>query len=541
MKTLLKPRKALLALALAPALMLSCGAPNQSPKAVSQPPGPIEQMFTKAAVTHQIPVRYLLAVAYLESRINPNPASAIYQTDDNRKGISLGETAFGLPYKKLEIPADAASRSLEVQLNAYARALNKHLALKQIALPISELSNEDKFNWLWQIANFHRGGMTSRRNVQITFLKELLDVLNHGFSWQDQATSEIVTLGPEDPVLNVEDFPEHVRKSLTLYTGNGEIYVAKFFELSYQAPNDWRNKPDHIIITHCPFSVSACLEMQGNKEEQDGVRLGAHYVIPQDDSIIQGPIQVARHNQVVYLTNNEGIPETIQDAIVIMLTGNSGRYVESSRIQADPTWFTKWQLRNMGDVVRNVCHMISGTSEIDLPEEFKVNCMDPSKKKGVRFRHQGASQQFHWGDIADYDENIFWPYIYDSEALKEEVTLSIPGGSNVFPASAEIPFKLNYMAGAALINFEQAKICPGQRLIWTTVQSKRVYNSTSTVLKKIFWDHGPNNNGEHFLRVLVFNNKNTLMGWTIQNIILTDYFTDNVPTASDKECNRNGS
>ena len=111
----------------------------------------------------------------------------------------------------------------------------------------------------------------------------------------------------------------------------------------------------------------------------------------------------------------------------------------------------------------------------------------------------------------------------------------------IFSANFNIPFQLSFIGGTATIIMEQAKICEGQRLIWSTIQNQRVNNVTSTTMYNTFWDQGPNKNGEHFLRILAFDNKNNLMAWTTQNIILTDYFTENTPQASDKECQRNGS
>tara|TARA_B100001094_G_scaffold227463_1_gene221974 strand:- start:577 stop:2199 length:1623 start_codon:yes stop_codon:yes gene_type:complete len=522
-------------------LTVSCGSRSQPSGPEKSQAGVIETQFIQAATTHKIPVRYLLAVAYLESRINPMPSTAIYQNQGNAKGISIGETAFGLSYKKLDLPDNESSQRIDSQLDAYAKALKARLEDKQIQLSANPSTAEEKFNWLWQIASLHRGGITSRRNVQITFLKELLQTLNYGFSWQHQNSQEIIQLAPEYPPLKEDSFPDHIKSSMTIFTGPAEVYLAKFYELTYQRPNNWRNKPQKILVTHCPFSISACLEIQNSTEEQDSIRLGAHYLIPKEPSIIDFPVQLARHNQVVFLSNNAGNPESIQDSIVIMLTGNSGRYVDSKRDHADPTWFTKWQLKMMGDLIRNICPMLKTTDNNSLSEAEIVQCMNPNKNLGVKFRHQGASQQFHWGDIADYDENIFWPYIGNSESLRADITVQLPGEKNIFSANFNIPFQLSFIGGTATIIMEQAKICEGQRLIWSTIQNQRVNNVTSTTMYNTFWDQGPNKNGEHFLRILAFDNKNNLMAWTTQNIILTDYFTENTPQASDKECQRNGS
>lgn len=517
-------------------LAASCGEKRKESATSSKAQGPVERMFVETALRYNIPVRFLLGVAMMESNMTSNRSSANYQDQSQSLSISLGETAFGLSYKKLGIPEDPANHTLQIQLESYARLIKSSMESKGLNLPVQPSQAADKFEWIWHLAQVHRGGLDSRRNIQVVFALELMDFLNHGHTWQDLSTGEVIELTKENPAFEVENFPNHVRDSLKLFTAPSDIYAAEYFELTYQRPNDARNVPDHIRVIHCPFTLSACLEMQNPLEEADGVRLNAHYIIPQTPDLVKKPLQVAQHEQVLFLTDNEGIPESVQDAIVVMLVGESGRYVEGTRLKAKPTWFTKYQLNQMGTIIRNLCPIIKQmNSAVDVEK-----CIKPGLNGGVFFRHQGNSDEFQWGDIPDYDESIFWPYIDRPDSLEGGVSIEFNSPQKIYAADREIVLKMRFRREAAKIILQQAERCSNQKLIWTVLQNKRVRNATESYFGFTLYYQGPNGNGEQFLRAMVYDIEGKLLGWGIEDLVLTNYSELNGPGASLRECQRNG-
>src|SRR5690606_32232590 len=150
---------------------------------------------------------------------------------------------------------------------------------------------------------------------------------------------------------------------------------------------------------------SACLELQ-DPNVPSKLRLGAHMVIPQDDSVYNKALEIVDHDRRVEMTYYDGTTKDLKDTYVIMLVGNSGRYVDAIRTNADPTWFTPWQLRRLGRVIKGVCkYMVDRYSEINYNR-----CITPEDQYGVHFNHQDTSPNYRWGDIPDYDTSIFWEY-----------------------------------------------------------------------------------------------------------------------------------
>jgi hypothetical protein len=50
------------------------------------------------------------------------------------------------------------------------------------------------------------------------------------------------------------------------------------------------------------------------------------------------------------------------------------------------------------------------------------------------------------------------------------------------------------------------------------------------------YDQGPNENGQHYIRALVFDSEGGLMGWAVQDFFLTAYDTDGIPGPSLELC-----
>ena len=500
-------------------LTMSCGSEESKKSGQTMDLGPTALEFQRVAETHNIPKRLLLAIAMMESDITPTPSSAKYQDRSKALGLALGETAFGLTKAKLMLPDAPSSNELIPQLEAYARLIEARKDELGLSLSANPKTIEEKFDWIWLLARIHRGGLESRRNIQVVFALELMDFLNYGYTWQSLKTGEIVELGKENPPYDPSNFPAQIRNNLKLFTAASDIFTADYFELTYQRTSDKRNKPRNLRIIHCPFSLSACLEMQNPIEESDGIRLNAHYILPQNDEVVDKPLQVYQHSQVILLTNNQGIPESIQDSIVVMLAGPSGRYIEGKRKRAKPDWISKWQLKQMGSIIRNLCPMIQ-----DENPDIKIEeCINPESPKGVQFRHQGMSDEFQWGDIADFDPSIFWPHIARPDALEGNIKMELNSTTPQYKATEEIFLKVETTSEAAQIVIEQAQRCPDEKLVWTVMQNRRVKAVRSSTFKFTLYDPGPNGNGEHYIRAMVYNLKGDLLGWAVQNIVLTDY------------------
>lgn len=517
-------------------LLTQCGKKSPDTTAAASGSGHIAAVFRDAAIKYGIPARIMMAVAMKESNLNPRPGTAIYATEQAVMGMSLAESAFGLPLEKIGLPKEESSFNLETQVDAYARWIRNSLEDRHINLNPNPASSEEKFDWIWQIAQLHREGHDSRRNVQIVFTMEMIDKLNHGAIYQDPASGEMVNLTPEGKPIRPEEFRSEVQQTLRLFTDESDVFTAQYFELTYQQPEDNLNRPTHIRVLHCPLSLSACLELQNPTSTNDAIRMGAHYIIPNDQSVVSKPLQVAQHKSSVLITNAQGEPERVSDALVIMLVGDSGRYVSGQREQANPEWFTKYQLQKMGSIIRNVCPLLKKINP-DLDEQ---HCVTPGLADGVNFMQQGNAESYRWGDIPDYDENIFWTYISTPDALNGDVAFEFANSNKIFNAEVPIRFNLRFLRGTAKIVIEQLERCEDKKTIWSTVQSNYVRNATVKSFEVNLFHQGPNENGQQFFRAMAYDDKGQLMGWMIDDVYLTNYDTGPAPHADLKACLRNG-
>lgn len=519
------------------ALAAGCGSRKPGEGGGGPTAGKTETAFVDAAVQYGIPVRMLLAVAFKESGMNPLPGSSTYVTSENVLGISLAETAFGLSRKKIGLPEEDSSNVLEVQIDAYAKWVAEALEEKDLNLDPNSREPDELYNWIWQLAQLHRDGQNTRRNVQILFTMELMAKLNYGDFWQDPESGETINLEKESTPLSIDKFPAHIRENMRLFTGASDVYAAQYFELTWQQSNDLRNVPNHIRVIHCPFSLSACLELQNPTEEKDAIRLNAHYVIPPDKSVVQKPLQIAQHRSVLLLTDNRGEPESVQDALIVMLTGNSGSYAKGQRIRTNPKWFNPYQLQQMGTIIRNVCPRI----QADINENLDISkCVSPRGDGGIRFYHQGNSEQYQWGDIPDFDESIFQAYVDTPDALGGQARFQFPDGKNVYNATQPVSFNVRFIKGTAKVVLEHMESCPDGKLIWAVKEQQLVRNTDVRGFQTTLFYKGPNGNGQHFFRTMVYDKEGNLQGWNIEDIYLRNYDDEFGPGANPKECQRNG-
>ena len=506
--------------------------------------GPVEGAFVESARASGIPMRYLLAAGYLESRLSPTNATANYLTmgkDDRPKprGTLMTQTAFGLTFKDLGLdPAKDTSQQLPTQVPAYGQWLQAKLQASGVKLAADPRDPQEHFHWIENLALLHRRGLAQRRNVQILFARELIRILNEGFTWQDPETGERVMLEPQTPPIDINAFAQDGKNWFAgMSLLDAELHQATYLPLVTVPSGEFVNQPRRIEVIHCPLALSACLELQTRSQESD-VRIAAHYVVPpvttadsSPDPMLNRILQVADHKDALVITSSKGQSVPIEDAIVIMLVGNSGRSVGGERIPAVPTWFTDLQLRAMGQLVNDLCTLLA-------QKDSGVNrdaCMASGGQKGVTFHHQAASEELRWGDIADFDPNIFGAYLRNPGGLGTEVAFTFESGDRRFVAGSTIPLQVLFDSSARQIVLERLSRCPNRRVVWEPLRIEQVRGEHQSRFLETLHDSGPNHNGEQFFRVRVYGKDGHLMGWAIDQVFQSGFESDAV-FASDETC-----
>jgi hypothetical protein len=521
--------------------LLLTGVQGCGPKAGSKGPagngaGQVEQAFTKAARDYGIPVRYLMAVGYLESHLSSDPATATYAslTDPHAsvdRGTVMTQTAFGVSTLTLGLdPAQEASRLLETQIDAYAHWVSDRLKSANVSLPQDPKTAEERFYWIENLALLQRKGVAQRRNVQIVFANELIATLNRGFLWQDPRDSAMVRLEPESTPLSQASFPANARNWLQLSELDAQLYTATYLPLVTVPSGEVKNKPKRVEVIQCPMSLSACLELQTRGDDSE-IRLAAHYIIPADKTIFNKSLQVSNHNEALVVTNLRGENVAVQDAIVIMLTGDSGRPIQGQRSPALPTWFSDAQLRSMGQVINDICTLLSQKDS----EVKREECMSIGGEKGIKFRGQELRDDYRWGDIPDFDPTIFEAYVRSPSGLGAEIAFEVDQGKKYISAGENLSLTMLLDPQARTVELERLSRCQSGRVVWEPVRTKQIRNDRRITFQESYFDAGPNKNGEQFFRVRVYGKDTRLLGWSITNVLLRGYEED-LASASEKFC-----
>ncbi len=491
---------------------------------------PVEQAFVDASKLSGVPARLLMATVYVESGLRAEQSSAVYLIGDQLgpKIPTKGESAVGFSFSELGIGPEA---SLTEQIAAYAVLLKSKVG--NVGWKSSSVTSEEKMRWIWALARAHRGS-DAQQNLLSVFSKELIGVLNRGFSVQD-GQGVIARLEKEATPLREEDLPENYRQDLQLDMYRSDIRSAYLFSLARSNPAEGVNNPLTIEVVHCPFSLSTCIELQ-NSQSTDTVPMGAHYIIPSSDQEVPGILQFAHHDEIVSLMTMEGLAERVNNRIVVMLAGLSGRYKEGRRAYADPLWVTDFQLRNLGVAINEICVSLSRSHGVNQDECRSVNGV-----KGVSFRVQ-KNERFHWADIADFDETIFGPYIVSSDHIAANTSLTLsPEGQQ----QSGTPFRLiaGFQVGARRIELERLVRCSSsdQRVVWEPVDQRQVRQISNHAFENVWYDSGPNGTGEQFFRVKAAGEGGRFMGWSTKRVQFRTFEKDSVPEAPSKYCLRNGS
>ena len=526
-------KKLLLLLTLCAGLSnLGCGRKGGSSGGSSPSYGPIDAALRQSSNEFQIPYRLLLAVAVKESGMSPKPATTLYNTD-NVLGVSVGETAFGLSFETLGLAVTPENMELIPQIRAYGAWLRTNIQQKKLSLNNNISNGDELYDWVWQMSLQHRDGQSNRKNVQILFALEILKTLNNGYTWQDQESGEIITLAAEaNPIKINEAFSSQIQKNLQLDTQTSEIFSVDYMQLTYEQSSDKKNTPEGIRVIHCPFSLSACLEIQHKVDEKASARMQAHYVIPPDSSIVKNPLKIQQHKYPVLLTDSRGQTESIENAVVIMLVGDSGRYVNGIRTHSNPRWYTNAQLATLGKIIPGICNLMKQ----DNPATDLDKCKKPGEPGGVQFQSQGQSETYRWGDVPDYDKNIFWTYIINQDQLGGTAEFTFNQSTPIYRAGSPINFSLNFIRGAFKVSLEYMERCENNKVVWTTLQTHFIRDTANLPIQTVLYAQGPNHNGQHFLRALVYGEDGKLKGWKVEEIFLEDYDQEGKVFADLDQC-----
>lgn len=514
--------------------LVQCG--DSSSKGSNKITNKVILAFEKASQEYKIPQRILMAVAYHESMLNVSKFNMIYGSD---KKISVScdfcETAFGLSKQTLGLDNSPVSDELLTQIDAYAKWVRYNLdqkGLDDTVLPKDLKSNDDIIYWLWNLALLHRNGDEARKNLRIFFVKGVLEILNSGFTLQDPQDGTIITLEKENPKIEFDDmslneFSPNVISLLKISDDVAQISNARQYGLLKEPDTSIRNQPTHIEVIHCPLNLSACLELQYQKDSN--VVLGAHYVIPQNNLIVPKPMQIANHEHVVKLINNEGKVSIVKDAIVIMLVGNSGRYVDGIRTYSNPIWLNAWQLSKLSAVIRNVCNVLA-QNDTNIDEK---TCVTPEVRNGVYFHHKGSRLNYFWGDIPDFDKSVFYSHLSSSDGnLSGDMDIVFSKNPAVFDANSNIDFTVYIQPGTKWIRLDRAIKCANGQVVWETIRSEPIVGKEKTKqLSLNILDSGPNNDGSHFIRAMSYNSLQELNGWIFKNLIIQNYDPKFIPPA----------
>ena len=500
--------------------------------------GKIESAFYTASSTSGVPLRMMMAAGYLESGLQAEHSSATYlasgASQGSQENIDFGDSAFGLSLDDLGIAKDPNSSALETQVVAYGKYLKERM--KSSSLPINAVTPEEKLRWIWKLAEIHHGGDDQHRNLWTVFAQEMISIMNKGFEVRDPVSGELIKLEKESPEINRDQLSQNLKQDLTLDTFPSDIRPANLFSLTSTRASDVINKPKRVEVIHCPFSLTVCIDMQ-EKHHDGTARLMAHYIIPRDDQGSPGVLQMARHDESLLVTDTNGQLETVSNRIIVMLAGSSGRYVDGARTFANPQWLGDYQLKLLGAVVTEVCRVLERS-----PEGVNKNtCMTPGVDGGVTFRNQPASN-YRWGDIADFDESIFYPYISSSSG-SFTATLETGDTKTVYDAGAQFSLVVKFQAAARRVEVERLVRCANdtRRMIWEPVGYMPVRNVTSKSFDNLTWyDAGPNGNGDQFIRAKVFGDGSKFLGWATQQIQLRNVQKDTSSDGVSKYCLRNG-
>lgn len=486
---------------------------------------PLKQGFMVAASSNRVPVQLLLAVAWLESRMTADAAAVVYD-EELTVGEENAETAFGVPRHRLArfVNEDEDLAQLGVQAATYARLLRAHLDDNAIELPAVPENAAQLLVWVQALAQLQRTGDEQRSNERTLFALELLEVLNRGFEWRDALTGEEIILPSHTPRLERMLIPYPQQQFFNLRTTAAQLYQTHWLQPTQPHTQGEKNHPREILVTHCPFSLSACLQLQNAARTDGSVELQAHYIIPADPTVIDYPLQVVHHDQQVAITAADGQVELHNDKIVIMLSGSSGRIVDNLRQAADPTWQSSFQLEWLGYMVKELC-----AAHLGLRSQTQIrDCSNPQHANTrVKFRiWQTDSEVKHrWGEIADFDRSIYTAYLQQPRRLQTEFVWLDQRTDGKFGRGHDIRLALPSNGRNWYVLEKLVRCSQDGRLLYVPLQQGESTAAGQQQFRVAFYDSGPNGDGTQFLRAKVFK-RDKLQAWAVTRLRISDYDAD---------------
>lgn len=488
---------------------------------------PIQQALSTSSSTQRIPAEILASVLFKESGFSGTASSTLYGAENEAIGPKLGETAVGLSRNTLGLDTSVKSDSIPVQLEAYGKWVRFNLDEAQLDLPTTLTRPDDVYDWVWNIARMHYPDSSSPKNIQILFAMELIKTLNQGFIWQDPSSNERLVLPPRVPTVSVADFSPTVQANLQFDSRLSDILAADFLQLTYYNESNILNRPRRIEVVHCSYSLSNCL---GNQlDATTPSPLQAHYVIPSDYTVLPRPVKILPHTTPVRRLNEAGQVQTISDAVVIMLVGQSGRYVNGKRTQVNPNWYTKEQLAALGKVIIGLCQALPRENALVTVEECSTI------GKGITFADANRHSRFQLGDIPDFEPSIFETFVRSPGNINGSVGAALPGNAKTFAAGTAIPIEFTFIKGTARLEVQRLERCTSGKTVWVPINTQFLRSVDRKTIDITLYDAGPNQNGQQFIRAMAYAADGSFMNWSNTDYYLTN-FERSAVSSNSVEC-----
>lgn len=513
---MIKPNRLLgLSLSLALCATLTACGKGESNQSSPQVLPPIQQALVSTSSNEQIPADILASVLYKESGLSGTASTTLYGSANAPLGPNRSQTAMGLPRETLGLDDSAESDQIPVQMAAYGKWLRAGLDAAHLELPTSLSRPDDVYDWVWNIARLHYPDNQAPKNLQILFALELIKTLNQGFIWQDPNSTERLELPARIPALEISSFSATVQSNLRFDSRASEILAADYLQLTYYNETNVLNRPRRIEVIHCPFTISACMANQ--LDADNPAPLQAHYVIPADYSILPRPVKILPHSTPVRRLNEKGEVQTVSDAVVVMLVGNSGRYINGERTQVNPSWYTKEQLSDLGKVIIGLCQALPRENPVFTTEECST------VGKGIVFQDANRHQKFQLGDIPDFEASIFESLVINPGNINGAVNATLPNNGKTFAAGSAVPVEFTFIKGTTRLEVQRLERCASGKTVWVPLNTQFLRSVDRKTIDITLYDDGPNHNGQQFIRAMAYASDGTFMNWSNADYFLTGF------------------
>lgn len=507
--------------------LVSCGGESPGPQGEAPDPrdldddpisgfSPALKAAKESAREYQVPEDLLLAAAQVETGLQPEKVS--YGDGRSAHLFPQGGTAFAISRAELEIENDSTQDRLSTQVRAYARWLSKKVKGKELPYPPS--NSQEKFDWIWEMALLHRDGTDHMYTERSVFVREMIEALEDGFYWFDGESNETNLLSPDLRPIKADELNDKSLGLMNITMRDAQVRLARQVFLStdpLERPEEL--SPSGLLITHCPFALSVCLDMQNNRELMDETGGWTHYLIPRDELVSDMSLQVYNHHLIF---DPKVLTGEAEHKIRIMLTGSSGRMIDGVRKKAKGDWLTHWQMDKLRELSYALCHLLVNDPKNDNFASID-ECLMP--EQGVFFKGvSGESSKGLFG-IPDFDKDIFYHYLSPKEVFSE-MSFSIKDGKDFFEAGEQVQFHYQIAPEVRYFKREELVRCDsetGSKLLWHSSGIVGVQDMTEKLETQQFWTWGPNQDGTRFFRAKFYDKAGKLVGWDSKRIRLRGF------------------